>query len=321
MRRFGFLVLLPLLCSCAGIRSLALKTAAPLFKDAMSGLESESNWEGFRRGTPGNLTLIDGLLAVRPSDETLLMAAIKGNAGYAFGVLETLYLDDKLNDEEESFHKQQAIAYYSKAFSYGLQFLEANDLSFSDVERSIKDEKGIPGLLGNQLSNDESTLEAILFTAQSLASLINLQRERMLLVAKLPVAKGMFDWVCEEKPDIANGTCQIFYGSYEAGRPRMLGGNPDKGKEIFEEFILANPHNWLARVAFIQYYAIPQNNENAYRMQAKELERFISLQENKLNWMPGAKTPDAFKIKSLGLYQAIAIKRYKTIKKYEKDLF
>lgn len=321
MKILGILALLPFLYSCAGIRSMALKTAAPLFKDAMTGIESESNWEAFRRGTPGNLTLIDGLLAVRPYDEALLMAAIKGNAGYAFGVEETLFLDDKLNDEDESLYKDQAIAYYAKAFSYGLDFLKANDLSLADVERSIKDEKGIPGLLDSQLSNDDSTLEAILFTAQALGSLINLQREKMLLVAKLPVVKGMFDWVCEEKPNIANGTCQIFYGSYEAGRPKMLGGNPEKGREIFESYIEANPHNWLARVAFIQYYAIPQSNENIYRLQAKELSKFKDLQGERLNWHPGEKTPAAFEQKSLGLYQAIAIKRFEIIKKFENDLF
>ena len=32
-----------------------------------------------------------------------------------------------------------------------------------------------------------------------------------------------------------------------------LGGNPEKGRKIFENYIKENPANWLARVAFSNY--------------------------------------------------------------------
>lgn len=317
----GVFLVLMAVSGCSSIRKMALKTAAPLFKDSMSGIESEGNWEQFRHGIPGNLTLIDGLLAVRPHDENLLMAAIKGNAGYAFGVYETLYLEDKLKDESRSPYKDQAIAHYSKAFDYGLQFLKANDLDFEDLKNAVKDKRGVAGLLNAQLSSDQVSLEAILFAGQSLAGLINLQRDNLQLISLLPIAKGMFDWVCDLDPNIAHGTCQIFYGSYEAGRPAMLGGNPERGKQIFQSLVKERPDNWLARVTFIEQYAIPQYDENVYHAQKKDLEKFEVKLRDSLSFDPTGKQDPAFSNKQLRLYQAIAIKRYQIIKKYEKEIF
>ncbi len=321
VRNVGIFLILSLFTSCASMRSAGLGVASPMFKDAMTGIESEGNWDHFRASTPANLTLIDGLLSVRPTDPSLLLAAIKGNAGFAFGVEETLYLDDKLNDEDESVHKDNAIAYYSKAVDYGLRFLKDNDLELSDLQKAQKDPKGVRGLLESQLSNDDTTLELMLFFAQSMGSLINMQRDNILLVAQLPVVKGMFDWVCDEKPDIAHGTCSIFYASYEAGRPSTLGGNPSEGKRIFEEMIEKNPANWLARVSLIQFYAIPQYDEDAYRFHKKFLEQYVDILGDSFHWVPGREVNENFKDPSLRLYQAIAIKRYQIIKKYEEDLF
>jgi hypothetical protein len=321
LKNIGIISCFLLFSSCSSIRSVALKTAAPLFMDSMAGIEAEGNWEAFKQGTPGNLTLIDGLLAVRPEDENLLVAAIKGNAGYAFGVEETLYLEDKLAENDNSYHKYQAIAYYTKAFEYGLQFLKVNDLSLDDLKMAIKDKRGVTGLLESQLSGNMVSQEAILFTAQSLGSLINLQRENIQLISHLPLVKSMFDWVCEINPEIGHGMCQIFYGSYEAGRPAMLGGNPEKGKDIFLKMIKENPHNWLARVAYVEYFALPQYDQDVYNRQKKDLVRYENLLKEELNWNPMGKKDEAFANRRLRLYQAIAIKRFQIIRKYEKEIF
>lgn len=321
LKILGTITALLLLNSCSTMRSVALKTAAPLFMDAMGGIEAEGNWEAFRQSTPGNLALVDGLLAVRPEDENLLAAAIKGNAGFGFGVHETLYLADKLADNDKTYHKEQAIAYYAKAFDYGQAFFKANDLDFSELKKYMKDKRGIPGILDSKISDDQTSLEAVLFTAQALGSMINLQRENIQLVSYLPVVKGMFDWVCQIDPNIAHGTCQIFYGSYEAGRPAMLGGNPEKGQEIFEKMIKQSPHNWLARVAYVEHFAIPQYDEAVYNRQKKDLVRFEKLLKQNLNWDPSGKVDPAFENKRLRLYQAIAIKRFQIIRQYEKEIF
>jgi hypothetical protein len=289
--------------------------------EATKGLEKEGNWHNFKVGTVPNLMLIDGLLSLKPTDTELLVTAIKGYSGYAFAVNETEYLVDYFEENEVSSHKKQAIYNYSKAFSYGQTLLLDNGVSWDDLVKSQNKEGGVEALLEENLSDNTQNLEGVLFSAQALGGLINLQKTDMSLVALLPVVKGMFDWVCNKSPDINFGTCQIFYGTYEASRPRMLGGNPQKGKEIFLKLIKENPNNWLARIAFVQYYILPMSEEDDYKEQKFFLETASRKLDKELMGSPKRKLDDAFSVPRLRLYQSLAVKRYSIIKKFEEDLF
>lgn len=312
---------LTLLSSCGSVQQIAVGTTGSLMYDATRGLETEGNWQNFKQGAIANLMLIDGLLYLKPNDEELLVTAIKGYTGYAFAINETEYLEDYFAEKDTSSHSDQAIFNYAKAFSYGQRFLKNEGLSWEDIVKSQNKEGGVERQLNNHLSNNLKNYEAILFTAQALGGMINLQKTDMTLVAYLPIVKGMFDWVCSKEPSINFGTCQIFYGTYEAARPKMLGGNPEKGKEIFEKLIKDQPNNWLARVAFMQFYIIPMSEEDDYKTQQFFMETALRKHNKELIGKPNRKLDNAFNEPRLRLYQSLAVKRYETIKKYQEDLF
>ncbi|WP_372652402.1 TRAP transporter TatT component family protein [Halobacteriovorax sp.] len=310
-----------LLTSCGSVQKVAVGTTGSLMYEATKGLETQGNWDNFKDGTLANLTLVDGLLHLKPEDTELLVTAIKGYTGYAFAVNETLYLADYYQDIMDSKNKNQAIYNYAKAFSYGLKFLESEGISWDTLIKSQNKEGGVVEVLDNHLSKNMLHYEGVLFAAQALGGMINLQKTDMALVASLPVVKGMFDWVCTNKPDINFGTCQIFYGTYEAARPRMLGGNPEKGKEIFLKLIAEQPNNWLARVSFIQYYIIPMLEEDDYATQKFFMETATRKHYKELLGKPSRPTEKDFEEPRLRLYQSLAVKRFEIIKKYEEDLF
>ena len=309
------------LVSCSSIRRMGLGVASPMFVDALPVMEQEALWDSFKDSTLANLKLAEGLLATDPENEDLLVSVIKGYAGYGYGVYETQYMFDKYAEVENSKYKKMAINTYLKSFNYGLRFLEVNDIDFGELKTKINDSKGMTKLLNESLPNDELTREAVLFTAQSFASLINLQRDKISLISYLPIPKAMFDWVCKREPDIAHGTCAVFFGSYEAGRPAMLGGNPQKGKEIFEKAIKKYPHNWLMRLAYLESYIVPMIDEDLYAKEKKIFANYEKLFEKELTRFPEEKANEHFDNKQLRIYQAIALKRFEAIKKYQNDIF
>ena len=141
-----------------------------------------------------------------------------------------------------------------------------------------------------------------------------------MLLADLSTVKLLFDWVCNKKPDIQHGSCQMFYSLYYLTRPKMLGGNPERGRAILSKMISKAPYNLLARVTYMQFVHVKEGNEEEYRKMkivlGKEFGEFNKQHEGFFR-----KKSYYEKYKNLNLLNATAFKRYSIILKYESDLF
>lgn len=308
--------------SCS-FNSLAVSGSSGLLYSASTEAEAEPNYEIFKSGVPGNLMLMEGLLAESPENKDILLTLTKGYAGVAFAVNETEMHSEEWSEAKSENGKSQALFNYTRAMNFGLRYLKTNNISLSELLEKVNEPQGVTHLLDKRLSSDKKDLELVLFTAQSIGALINLQKDNISLVAQLPLAKSMFDWVCMKKPQINYGTCDIFYGAFEAGRPKMLGGNPEKGKEIFLQAIAKHPHNWLIRTSFMLYYLIPQNDKDGFLVQIDYLKKkqaeFNSFYVYTSN--PEAKNVDWNREKSVRLYQSLALKRLELMEKHQKQFF
>ena len=317
----AFLTLLLATSGCSSIRRMAIGTTTPVLLEATDELQREADWNALAEGMPGNIMMMEGLLGVKPKDSDLLVAAIKAHAGAGFGVYETLYLDDKYAEKSNSVNKQRTLVSYSKSIAHGLTYLEDHGVTLDDLTKGIAQEGGVKKVLDSELSHNEKNHQAVFYIAQAWGGFINLQRENMSLISQLPIVKGMFDWVCDKDPEINYGACALFYGSYEAGRPRMLGGNPEKGFEIFKAALKKYPYNYVIQSSILEYYAIPLEDEDVFNEYAAQLENAQAKLNQLLVRAPGAKVPQEFQEEKMRLFQAIALKRYSLIKKYKKDIF
>ena len=315
------LTLLLSLTSCGGIQKMAVGTTAGLLFDAAYEMETEPDWDHLKESVGPNLKVVEGLYSLSPEDDDLLVALVKGYTAYAFAIHETEALADQYGDKSKSISLSKAQHFYSRAIEYGLEYFVEQGITWDQLVKSPREEGGVEGLLSKNLSSDKRTHEAVAFFAQAMGGLINLKKDDMTLVAQLGIVKGMFDWVCKEDPNINHGACQLFYAAYEAGRPRMLGGDPEKGREIFKKAIELNPNNWLVHITYLQYYVIPMGDEDEWASIKSVLNNAEKLQQADLIWSPGKAPNAAFKDQSIRAFQAVALKRWSIIKKYEKEFF
>ncbi len=314
-----FLIVTLSLLSCSMVKSVGISTTASMLKDGIAETNTEANFSFFAKAAPANLKMLESLWYVQQDNLDLLSVLIKGYGGYGFGVSETKYLDDALADEEDSKYKKQALYHYSKAFNYGLKYLDEKGISSKsifDKDAPIKLQK----ILDSNLSEEDMT--AIFYFAQSWAAMINLQRDNVVMMSRLGSAKALMDWVCKKDMSFEYGSCYLFYAAYEAGRPAMLGGSLEKGKKLFEELIQKYPYNLLARVAYIQYYIIPTMSEGLYVKESSFLKSEFKKFEGVRNYADKKKTSSNYlKHPEFNLFNSIAIERLKTIEKYKKDIF
>jgi hypothetical protein len=303
------------LTGCGTIRKWTLRSSTPVFEQSTVDVMREGNWNFFKDSSPGNLKFAELLWQQDKKNLKLLSVLIKSYSGYAFGVHETLAFGDELAGVDDSEAKKEAIAFYTRALDYGILYLKekkisTQDLLSNDEEKLIKKLKGL----------DEDDVTAMLYTAQAWGSLINLQKDNVALVSQVPKVKVLFDRVCELKPDVDHNVCDMFYAQYEASRPKMLGGDPEKGEKLFLEAMKKYPLNLLIRMNYIQYRLLPLFDSENYEKTATLLKEEFAKWED-LN-RDGLESVSPYKnAQELNLYNAIAKKRFLLVEKYKTKIF
>lgn len=275
-------------------------------------------------------------------DKHLALAFVPQTDSHTSKVSNTQSTSDTTSSEQslasDTSAKEEAIFYYGRALNYGFRYLGLAGITYDELvsaqanidigpenkteNKSVnkseqdKDQRsnsvsggGVIQLLNKKLhTNSEEDLNAVFFMAQAWAGLINLQRDKPQLLAQLPTAKLLIDWVCTNRPNFFYGSCDIFYGVYESSRPPALGGQPEKGREHFIRAIKNNPQNLFARIAFIQYYLI-QMAENGGILEVLDEKGSDSSNKGKSN----KTTPvDEYSYKELKKFLDLAFKNYRS---------
>lgn len=310
-----FVLPLVFMISGCSLQKMALRTSTPLFEKSNDGMMREGNWEHFKASSPANLKFIELMWEQDKDNLDLLGVLVKGYAGYAFGVHETMAYGDELAGVEDSIWKKEAIFFNTRSFDYGLLYLEKKGLSRADLLSA--DDKKLAQKL-EQFSEDEAT--TLLYTAQAWGSLINLQKDNIALVSLVPKVKILFDHVCKLRPDIDQNVCDIFFAQYEASRPKMLGGNPENAEKLYLAAIAKHPQHLLIRLNYIQYLLVPAFDAEKYEQQA------VILREEFAKW--GDMNRDSLEnlspyrnLQDLNLFNSIAKKRFEFIEKHKAKIF
>ena len=308
-----------LLTSCSSfISKMAVNSTGAVLSQASDEVLSEGNWDVFFYGVPGNLKLMEGLHFIDPEDRNVLSSLIKGYAGYAFVVNETLALDEEYRELEMKPNHLQAIYNYSKAVRYGEMFLKTYGLSYEGLLKAANDPKKAKNYL-SKIGSDKFERHTLFFIAQAYGGLILFNRDDMAMISKRPLVKSIFDYVCEIEPGINGGACDIFYAANLALTPAMMGGDPYKGQELFIKALKKYPENYFIRIAYLQFFAIPFEEEEIFN---ENLEFFKKKEKEfraKLEFNPNQK--DNLNNKNMRLFQSLAFKRLQIIKTHKNNFF
>ncbi len=294
---------------CSSIEKLAMRSATPLMVSGADKFSHERNWELFREAMPGNLKFYEVLYLQDIDNLELLGAVVKGYAAYAFGVAETLAMSDEFDGFDDSYNKQNAIALYTRALDYGLDYMQKKGVKRNDLLTFSESD------LKKKLSKtfDRKDYKVMLYTAQAWGSLIKLQKENLELAAHTPKAKFLFDWVCSKDDSIENGVCDIYFAEYAAGFP-------EKSKQLYIAAINKRPLSLLIRISYIQNIVLPAKDVGAYEAEARILKdeflKWGNLNRDKLDDNSDYKSQE-----HLNLFNAIAQKRFYIIEKNKKKIF
>ncbi|MFH2203176.1 MAG: TRAP transporter TatT component family protein [Elusimicrobiota bacterium] len=240
------------LCGACVPRAVTVRATAGLLENGVSAVYGERDPQFARDAMPGQLMLTEVLLKNDPENTDLLKSLAEGYFGYAFLFLE----------EEEP---ERAAEFYRRAADYG--------------ERVLR-RQGLAGLASASPKKRDSILArargadvpALYWTASAWAGIANIRKNDTQALTFVPLAAAMMRRVLDMNPAYQHGGADIFFGVYYSGRPRLAGGDPDKGKAHFEAALRRTGRHYLmAQYLYAKFYSVAVMGEEQFKALLAEI--------------------------------------------------
>lgn len=282
-----FFLLLLVLYGCSA-QKIAIKYAGDLFDSGVKAIFSETDYDMAKSSIPANLKLLEAIYNIDPENEKIALLLVQGYTGYAMGFVE---------DEDP----QRAKMLYKRALDYGINLLKSKSKKFSQslngefekFEKTLRSEFG------------KKDVPILFWTAMSWGSYVNLSRDDPDAIGEIPKIEAIVKYSIELDESYFYGSGDMFLGVLLSSRPKMFGGNPEKGKEYFERCIKISEGKYLLPYVFYARY---------YAVQVQDRELFEKL----LNYVD--KSPASL-LKGAELLNIIAKKKAEKLRNMITELF
>ncbi|MCB1751752.1 MAG: hypothetical protein KDI74_08510 [Gammaproteobacteria bacterium] len=192
--------------------------------------------ETVRSGAPAYLLLIDGMIADRPDDATLLLAGARLYAAYANGLVD--------DPDRRKLLTTKSKDYAARALCGKIAGMcAAAQMPFEQFAAK----------LGTTTPFD---LEAIYTLAVSWAVWIQAHSDDWNALADLGRVEYLLQRIIDLQPDYARGRAQLYLGIIRTQLPAAMGGDPERGRRHFERAVeFSNSRDLMAKVEFARSYA------------------------------------------------------------------
>ncbi|MGH7831164.1 MAG: TRAP transporter TatT component family protein, partial [Candidatus Binatia bacterium] len=186
---------------------------------------------------------------------------------YAFGFTENEILANKGGDRAR-YDKamKRAKLFYGRAKDYGIKLLSLRH-GFEKANEGTLDQ--FNAYLKNYRRPD---LEKVFWATFAWGNHINFNKDSVEAVAELPRVEALAQRILALDEGYFYGGAHLLLGAIHGGRPKMLGGDPDKAKMHFERAIQISQGKYLmAQVTMAQYYAVQIQDAALYKKLLNEV--------------------------------------------------
>jgi len=240
MRRVRFVclacTLVPVLAGCSTLMKSGVRHATPLFQDMIQQVQQGDDIQLLREGLPALLILVDGLLVETPDNRPLLVLASQANMAFAMGFIE----------QEDP---QRASRIYWKGKQYGMRALMQN----RKFARALEKGESYPEACRTLTRRD---LPALFWTANNWAGWLNLNLRDTKALFDQPKILALMQRALELDDTYYYGGPHLFFATYYANLPPIMGGSAEKSRKAFDEVARISGGRFLMADVFLaEYYA------------------------------------------------------------------
>ncbi len=250
------------------VQTIAIRTVGGILDYGMEAFYEEGDLQLAHEALGSNLKLIEALIKGDPENEQLLLMASQGFSAYSLAFVD--------GDSAE-----RAVELYVRARDYALRILKEDEGFAAALTGDVQTFRRAVEALG------EDDVPAVFWAAFGWGSAINLSRTDPAMIADLPRVNAMMEFVAARHRSYYYAGALVYLATMNAITPVMLGGNPERSKELFDEAVALTDGKFLMTYV---YYA------QSYAMQTLNQELFTSLLDKvdstSVDVLPEARLPN-----------------------------
>lgn len=220
-----------LAAGCGMTQRLAVGSMVPVLENTAAAARERGDVKTVGEALPANLLLLDGLIRTDPRNVRLLSLGAFLYFGYALGWVEA-------GDPELASH------YYATGRDYGLRALERHD----DFRKGTQG--NVAAFQSGLASLGKSDVPALAWTGANWARWLSLNLDSPAAIAEVPRIEALLDRLLELDPGFERGLPHALRGSYDALRPQLFGGDPERARREFEAALQISQRRMLLYLVF-----------------------------------------------------------------------
>jgi hypothetical protein len=216
-----------------------------MFDKTVQALMSEGDLRFAEYAMAGDLKLLEGVAESDPSNVRYLQLACMGYASYALAFTE---------DEPA-----RALLFYSRAQAFGVRGMVQRGVPRGAFAADAATMRAALRRLG------KGDVPLVFWTANAWGNAISLQPDDPDVIAAVPTANALMQWVREQDPDYFYGGPFLYFGVYYGSYPPSLGGRPDLSRESFERALASAKGRFLMTdVLYAKTYAVQTQDRKLF---------------------------------------------------------
>lgn len=269
------LIIAALTLGACSLKTMAVKQTVGILKESLPAFEQEWDYELVERSLPANIKTVEGFLVSAPNDEDLLLMLARAYGAYAMVLIEDRMerekvradASDAIETPEVDRQRLRAREMYSRAHRYALRALEQRRPGFSAAFG-----KGREALKKALEGCDASDVPALFWAGMPLASAVNIGRDDVAMIAKLPQLKALMTRVVELDERYYYGGAHLVLGGLYGGVGKMLGGDPVKAKKHFDRALALTKRRFLlVQTMYARTLAVQLQDKKLFRSLLEEV--------------------------------------------------
>jgi hypothetical protein len=256
-------------CGC-DVAKFAANSTANVFERAGPAFNEHWDYEFAGDAAPAGTMQLEGLHRVSPENQTIELAAARAYMGYTFGWVEDeLMRVDPMNMDEEERLQRRARWLYMRGRYFALRVMKQRHDGYDEAyaggletfQRWLQEE-----------FDDEEEAEELFWLGYTWASAINVSRTDPDMIADLAFTRALIERQVELDPAYFNAGGVTFLGVINASFGAAFGGDPERGREFFEQALeLTDRKFLLIQYNYARTYAVQTGNRELFDQLVNEI--------------------------------------------------